>query len=65
SDVFILPELQGKRLGHWLMETVIRCPELVDMDRWVLATSDAHEFYKDFGFRALPDAERYMVRRDE
>lgn len=65
SDLFVLPSHQGRGLGRWLVETVLECPAFTGMDRWILATGDAHEFYADFGFTALPDAERYMVRRKE
>jgi GNAT superfamily N-acetyltransferase len=65
SDLFVLPAYQGKGLGRWLVDTVIGCPALSGMDRWMLATDDAHGFYGNFGFGALQDAERYMVRRQK
>src|SRR5262245_42985403 len=53
GDVFILPDLQGRGLGHWLMECVMSHPELQGLRRWVLVTRDAHKLYAEFGFKAL------------
>lgn len=62
SDVFVVPELRGRGLGRWLAETIIAYPPIADVDRWVLATRDAHGLYRRFGFTALPEPARYMVK---
>lgn len=64
ADVFILDEHQGKGLGKWLMEVIIAHPELQGFRRWVLATKDAHELYRKFGFNELRLPERWMERHD-
>lgn len=48
-DVFILPEYQGKGLGKKLMEYIMDDPEIKD-GGCLLLTSDAHDFYRKFGF---------------
>jgi len=50
ADVFVLEPHRGLGLGKWLVETVIRCPELQGLRRWELATNDAHDLYRRFGF---------------
>jgi len=64
ADVFILPEHRGKDLSKWLMETILMHPELQGFRRWVLATKDAHELYRKFGFQELNRPERWMERFD-
>jgi GNAT superfamily N-acetyltransferase len=60
ADVFIEEEHRGLGLGKWLVETVIDHPELQSVPRWLLATRDAHELYRRFGFAALSAPERRM-----
>lgn len=64
ADVFILDAHQGRGLGKWLMEAIISHPELQGFRRWVLATKDAHELYRKFGFSELLRPERWMERHD-
>lgn len=62
SDVFVVPELRGRGLGRWLAETIVGYPPIADVDRWVLATRDAHEVYRPLGFSPLPEPARYMLK---
>jgi GNAT superfamily N-acetyltransferase len=64
ADVFILPSERGQGLSKWLMECILAHPDLQGFRRWLLATKDAHELYRRFGFIELNRPERYMERRD-
>ena len=64
ADVFVLEQERGKGLSKWLMEVMIAHPKLQKFRRWVLATKDAHELYRRFGFTELKKPERWMERRD-
>lgn len=64
ADVFILESFRGQGLSKWLMEVIISHPELQGFRRWVLATKDAHELYRRFGFTELKLPERWMERHD-
>src|ERR1700749_2916514 len=64
ADVFVLPEHRGRGLSKWLMEVIIAHPQLQGFRRWVLATKDAHELYRRFGFIELHKPERWMERPD-
>src|SRR5215469_18411989 len=50
GDVFILAQHRGRGLGKFLMECVMKHPELQGLRRWSLVTRDAHGLYKQFGF---------------
>jgi GNAT superfamily N-acetyltransferase len=63
GDVFVLEAHRGRGLGTWLVETAIGCPELQGLRRWDLATNDAHELYRRFGFQEANPA-RTMERLD-
>ena len=65
ADVFVIPEYRGKELGKWLIETITSVPELKGLRRWLLATRDAHELYRQFGFNNLKEPERWMERRND
>jgi GNAT superfamily N-acetyltransferase len=60
ADVFVDDDFRGKGLGKWLIDSMLRHPELQGMRRWVLATKDAHSLYATFGFNLLNKPERWM-----
>ncbi|RBW42746.1 GNAT family N-acetyltransferase [Psychromonas sp. B3M02] len=60
ADVFVLPEHRGKGLSKWLVQTIIDHPQLQGLRRMLLATSDAHNLYRKFGFSALASPELFM-----
>jgi GNAT superfamily N-acetyltransferase len=64
ADVFILDSARGQGLGKWLVEVILVHPELQGFRRWILATKDAHELYRRFGFVELKRPERWMERHD-
>ena len=59
-DVFIHEDYRAHGLGKWLMETVHSHPDLQGLRRWTLATRDAHELYRQFGWDSLANAESWM-----
>ncbi|MFM6926464.1 MAG: GNAT family N-acetyltransferase [Ferruginibacter sp.] len=60
ADVFVLESYRGQGLSKWLMKTIMECPYLQGLRRWLLATKDAHGLYLQFGFTALDKPERIM-----
>jgi len=60
ADVFIIDEFRGLGLSKWLVQTILAHPDLQTLRRWVLATSDAHGLYKQFGFSPLAKPEVWM-----
>jgi GNAT superfamily N-acetyltransferase len=64
ADVFIVSEYRGQGLSKWLVEVILAHPELQGFRRWVLATKDAHELYRKYGFQDLKRPERWMERPD-
>lgn len=64
ADVFVLPEYRGRGISKWLVEVIMSHPELQGLRRWVLATRDAHDLYRRFGFKELDDPGRWMERSD-
>jgi len=59
-DVYVLEDYQGRGLGTWLISAVMAHPELQGLRRWTLATRDAHDLYRKFGFTELRWPERWM-----
>jgi GNAT superfamily N-acetyltransferase len=49
-DVFIHPDYRSRGLGKWMMANILAHPELSYIRRWSLATRDAQEFYRKYGF---------------
>jgi GNAT superfamily N-acetyltransferase len=60
ADVFILPEYRGNGLSKQLMEYIMSYPSLQGLRRWMLATADAHELYRKYGFTDLSKPLRFM-----
>ena len=61
-DVFVHEDYRGRGLGQWLVATVLDHPDLKNVRRWMLATSDAHELYATFGFQVISDPRGWMER---
>lgn len=59
-DVYVLDSHQRRGLGTWMMECVMRHPDLQGLRRWHLTTRDAHALYRKFGFVPLSKPERHM-----
>jgi GNAT superfamily N-acetyltransferase len=64
ADVFVLPEHRGQGLSKRLVEAVLAHPDLQGLRRWMLATADAHELYRRYGFTALSKPDNFMQRHD-
>lgn len=64
ADVFVLDPYRGQALGKWLIAVIISHPRLQGFRRWVLATKDAHELYRQFGFTELKEPGRWMEKFD-
>lgn len=59
-DVYILESHRGKGLATWLVECVLRHPDLQGLRRFNLVTRDAHGLYRKFGFVEPAHPGRYM-----
>jgi N-acetylglutamate synthase-like GNAT family acetyltransferase len=59
-DVFIHEDYRAHGLGKWLIQTILEHPDLKEMRRWVLVTSDAHGLYEQYGFSSIEDPEHWM-----
>jgi len=60
GDVFILESHRGKGLSKWLMECILKHPELQGFRRWILLTRDAQSLYEQFGFTQFHAPDRCM-----
>jgi ribosomal protein S18 acetylase RimI-like enzyme len=63
ADVFVLRQYRGRGLGRYVVEALLKHPDLAGLRRQMLATADAHELYRRYGFEDLTDPEIYLVRR--
>ena len=60
GDVFVLDEFRGLGISKLLMKSVCEHPDLQGLRRFMLATSDAHGLYSQFGFKPLENTETFM-----
>ena len=65
ADVFIIEDYRGRGLGVWLMEIITSHPQLQGFHRWILATRDAHDLYRRFGFNELANPQRYKEKMSD
>lgn len=63
ADVFVLEEHRGRGLGRWLVECVLSHPDLQGLRRWMLATRDAHDLYREYGFTELDNPGIFMEKK--
>jgi GNAT superfamily N-acetyltransferase len=59
-DVFILSTYRKKGLGKLLVESIMMHAELQKLQRWGLATEDAHGLYDQYGFRIVGKPNTFM-----
>jgi GNAT superfamily N-acetyltransferase len=63
-DVFIVEDHQGMGLGKWMIESVVKYPDLEHLKIMLLATRDAHDLYRKYGgFDKLEIPSKWMIRR--
>ena len=62
-DVFVDRDYRGRGLGEFLVQSAVNHPEVKDLDLLLLATKDAHDVYRRFGFTTIPEAQRWMELR--
>ena len=60
ADVFVLEAHRGKGLSKWLMQIIEEHEDLQGLRRFMLATKDAHDLYKQFEFRELANPSSMM-----
>ena len=60
ADVYIVDEHRGKGLSKMLVETIVNHAELQGLRRFMLATSDAHGLYQQYGFSSMSRPEMMM-----
>lgn len=59
-DLFILNTYRKKGLGKLLIESIMMHAELQKLQRWGLATEDAHGLYRQYGFRIVTRPDTFM-----
>ncbi len=59
-DVFVDEQHRGRGLGTWLVQSIVEDLAVAGVQRFVLATRDAHEVYRRCGFTAMEGADRWM-----
>ncbi len=62
-DVFVTPEHRNAGVGKALVATAVEHPDLAGITRFVLATADAQDLYRQFGFEVIERPDRWMIRR--
>lgn len=59
-DVYVLEAHRGQGLSKQLLRLVMEHPGLQHLRRFLLATRDAYQLYRQFGFQQLESPETYM-----
>jgi N-acetylglutamate synthase-like GNAT family acetyltransferase len=60
-DVFVDPAARGLGAGKALAGAVVATVRPMGLKRVMLATADAHELYRRFGFEGVTDPEKLMI----
>jgi GNAT superfamily N-acetyltransferase len=60
ADVFVVEDCRGRGLGDWLVESILRHPQLQGLRRVALMTRDAGPLYERHGFSAPAPPFGYM-----
>jgi N-acetylglutamate synthase-like GNAT family acetyltransferase len=60
ADVFVIESHRGRGISKQLMAAMLAHPSLAGLRRWHLVTTDAHDLYRQFGFRDLESPQKHM-----
>jgi GNAT superfamily N-acetyltransferase len=60
TDVYVEKEHQGRGLAAWMVDFILRHPDLQNLRRILLASRDARDLYRRFGFTEPRHPERIM-----
>ncbi|HSP14587.1 MAG TPA: GNAT family N-acetyltransferase [Thermoanaerobaculia bacterium] len=60
ADVFVIPAHRGRGVSKLIMQAIREHPDLQVLRRWHLLTRDAHDLYRQYGFRDLENPARHM-----
>jgi GNAT superfamily N-acetyltransferase len=63
ADVYIIEKERGKGLSKWLMECILKHPDLQGLRNFCLMTRDAQVLYEKFGFKNIPDPKKFMAKK--
>lgn len=63
TDVIVADDARGKGIGTWMMEAIMRHPDLQGLRRIALWTRNARALYEKFGFSTDMPASTYMELR--
>ena len=64
-DVFVIDKYQGKGLSKLLMKHILEHEPIKNVDKWILATRDAHGLYTKFGFETIKNPSMIMEKMSE
>ena len=64
-DVFIIDDYRKKGLSTMLMREILNYEPLKAIDKWMLATRDAHGLYKKFGFEPIKNPMMLMEKMSD
>ena len=59
-DVYVAREHRGRGVGTWLVDRVLEDLEAQGLQRFLLATRDAHDVYRRSGFEPVAGPQRFM-----
>ena len=60
ADVFVIDSHRGRGISKQLMAAIREHGSLLGLRRWHLVTTDAHDLYRQFGFRELESPQKHM-----
>lgn len=64
ADVFVLETHRGHGLGRFVVSTLLEHPDLKGLRQVLLATADAHELYRSYGFTETAPGRMMAIRRE-
>jgi len=63
TDVIVAQDARGQGIGSWMVDALLRHPDLQGLRRIALLTRDARTLYEKFGFTTDPPRSTYMELR--
>lgn len=64
-DVFVIEDYRGNGYSKLLMKHILNNESIKKVDKWILATQDAHSLYAKFGFESIKNPTMLMEKMSD
>lgn len=63
ADVYVAPSFRRQGIARWMVSAFVNCPELPQLQKWLLVTANSQSVYQSVGFEPISYPHAFMEIR--